>query len=78
MKLRNPDNVILYFDEKKELLSSPFQCENGYARFEESEGGLKVFATAKNGGLSFVRLRWNEKMRKDVKILGDAMHSLMK
>lgn len=71
MKLRNPDNIILYFDEKKELVTYPFECENGYVRFEEGDG-LKVFATAKKGGLSFVRLRWNNKMRKDVKVLGDA------
>ena len=49
------------------LLSS-----EGKIWFELQNDELKVFATTYNHGARYVQLRWNNKMRKDIRVLGDA------
>ncbi|MBO5312497.1 MAG: alpha-galactosidase [Clostridia bacterium] len=72
MKLRTPDNTTLYFEDEKYVLTSEQSCEDGYVRFDLKDDALTVYACAYRKGLSFVRLRWNEEARKDIKVLGDA------
>jgi len=67
-----PSNITLYFDENSVLLTDSTYCEDGCAKLTLDGDELKVFATAYKKGLSFVRLRWNAPMRKDVLVLGDA------
>ena len=58
------------FDNKE--LSSNLKNENCEIWFELKGDELKVSATAYNVGARYILLRWNEKMRKDIKVLGDA------
>ena len=51
---------------------SVLECENGKIVVELQNDELNVLATTFEYGAKYVQLRWNEKTRKDVKILGDA------
>ena len=53
-------------------LKSRLSSEDGKIWFELDNDELRVFATTYNTGAKYVQLRWNNKMRKDVKVLGDA------
>ena len=53
-------------------LKSQLSSEDGKIWFELKNDELKVFATTYKTGAKYVQLRWNNKMRKDVKVLGDA------
>ena len=53
-------------------LSSLLECPEGKIEFKIENEKLKVNATTYEYGARYVQLRWNEKMRKDVKVLGDA------
>ena len=72
MRMTIPSNIELYFDDGKTLLTDSTYCEDGCAKLTLEDDKLTVYATAYKKGLSFVRLRWNKKMRKDVRVLGDA------
>ena len=68
MKLRRPDITLIYFGKEACVAES---TNKAIVRFEE-EKGLKVILRAENQGVSYLKLRWNTPLRKDVKILGDA------
>ena len=53
-------------------LSSVLSSSEGKIWFELKNDELKVFATTYNHGARYVQLRWSNKMRKDIKVLGDA------
>ena len=73
MKLRLPDVTSLYLDGAKyDFYESDCSCEDGYVKFEINNDALTVYATSYEKGARYVRLRWNEAMRKDIKVLGDA------
>lgn len=62
------ERVEFYNDELKTRLVGD-DCE---VWFELENDELKVFATTYENGARYVQLRWNEPMRKDIKVLGDA------
>lgn len=68
MKLRNPDNIKIYLEnevfdiEKTDKVSLEIKQDKG----------LKLTLKANNQRVEYLRLRWNEKIREGVKILGDA------
>ena len=72
MKITIPSNITMYFDSGKVLLTDSTYCDKGCTKLTLENDQLTVYATAYCEGLSFVRLRWNSKMRKDIKVLGDA------
>lgn len=81
MKLRIPDYVsFLYtYEDKKQRadldnkeLKKTLNGEHFSVRFSLENEELKVFLKADGCGARYIQLRWNEKTRKDVKILGDA------
>ncbi len=73
MKLRLPDITSLYLDGAKyDFYNGDCSCDDGYVSFKLENDALTVYATSYEKGARYVRLRWNESMRKDVKILGDA------
>ena len=72
MKITIPSNITMYFDSGKVLLTDSTYCDKGCTKLTLENDQLSVYATAYCEGLSFVRLRWNSKMRKDIKVLGDA------
>ncbi|MBO5287627.1 MAG: alpha-galactosidase [Clostridia bacterium] len=72
MKLRVPNNVSIYFDDTKVELDSSLRCKDGYVKLDLNENEMKVYASAYEKGISFIRIRWNEATRLDVKVLGDA------
>lgn len=76
MKLRIPDYACLYYGGKDEFfneeLNSHLKSNEGEIKFELSDKHLTVFATTYKEGARYIKLRWNEKVRKDVKVLGDA------
>lgn len=72
MKLRQPDITSVYFEDKAIDFKND-KTENGEVcvRFSIENDTLKVFASAK-APLRYIRLRWNGKSRRDIKVLGDA------
>ena len=75
MKIRVPDYVCLVTDTRDEFFNdekkSSLKCENGEVKFSLDGNKLTVFATTYEKGAKYVMLRWNGKVRKDVKVLGD-------
>ena len=55
-----------------DALKSELVCDEGGIWLEMADGELRVFATTYTQGAKYVQLRWNEPVRKNVKILGDA------
>ena len=53
-------------------LASSLKCDDGEINFSFENKGLTVYATTYKVGARYVLLRWNEKTRKNVKVLGDA------
>ncbi|MBO5213040.1 MAG: alpha-galactosidase [Clostridia bacterium] len=78
MKIRIPDYAAIYYSDKSknEFLNDAkntlLEGTDGKIILELENDSLKVIATAYEKGAKYVQLRWNEKTRKDVKILGDA------
>ncbi len=76
MKIRIPDYACLYHESKEEFfnesLATSLKTDECEIKFEMSGNKLKVFATTYKKGARYVWLRWNNEMRKDVKVLGDA------
>lgn len=72
MKTTLPTNITLYFDDTKVFMTDSLYCDDGYVKLYLENNELRICATAYKKGLSFVRLRWNKDMRKNVKVLGDA------
>ena len=73
MKLRLPDVTSLYLDGAKyDFYNGDCSCDEGYVKFKIKDGALLVYSTSFEKGARYVRLRWNEAMRKDIKVLGDA------
>ena len=62
------EKIEFFNDEKASVLSH----KDGKIWFELENDELKVFATTYEHGARYVQLRWNNQMRKDVKVLGDA------
>ncbi len=76
MKIKIPDYVCFYGDKKEELFNSEI---NSHLKGDDAEiwldingDALVVYATSYKGGARYLQLRWNNEMRKDVKVLGDA------
>lgn len=76
MKIRIPDYVSLIHDEKDEFfneeLNPKLKSESGEVAFKENGDYLTVYATTYEKGAKYVMLRWNNEMRKNIKVLGDA------
>ncbi|MBQ8545427.1 MAG: alpha-galactosidase [Clostridia bacterium] len=76
MKIRIPDYACLYHDTKEEFfndaLANSLKSDDCEIKFELSGNKLKVFATTYKTGAKYLQLRWNNEMRKDVRVLGDA------
>ena len=53
-------------------LKSVLECKEGKIVFDLANDELKVSATTYEYGARYIQLRWNNSMRKDVKVLGDA------
>ncbi|MBQ7788620.1 MAG: hypothetical protein IJ398_03100 [Clostridia bacterium] len=68
MKLRLPDITTLYLEN--EIVKIP-TTDKASVKFELTDS-LKITLEAKNQGVRFLRLRWNEKTTREVKVLGDA------
>ncbi|MBR2024766.1 MAG: alpha-galactosidase [Clostridia bacterium] len=71
-----PQGYVLGKGERIEFdnsqLNTSLKNENCEIQFDLENDELKVYATAYGVGARYILLRWNEKMRKDVKVLGDA------
>ena len=73
MKIRIPDYTSFYLDGARlDFCGEACKAEDACVRFEIKDDALTVFATSYEKGARYVRLRWNNEMRKDVKVLGDA------
>ncbi len=76
MKIKIPDYVCLFSDKREEFFndkqSTHLKGEDCEIWLEIKDGALVAYATTYKGGARYLQLRWNNKMRKDVKILGDA------
>lgn len=77
MELRRPDYLAFYYEGGREEFTGAAVTEEicaaeGKIWLEEEEGALTVSATAHRVGARYLKLRWNEEMPVDVKILGDA------
>ncbi|MBQ9703322.1 MAG: alpha-galactosidase, partial [Clostridia bacterium] len=73
MKLRTPDYATLYLDGARfDFAKDSYTCDDGYVKFKLHNDELTVYATSYVKGARYVRLRWNNEMRKDIKVLGDA------
>lgn len=76
MKLRIPDYVCLFTDKREEHYNSDLKstlCADGTeVSFKQEGNKLAVCLTSLEKGVRYLQLRWNNKMRKDVKVLGDA------
>ena len=76
MKLRIPDYVCLFSDKREEYYNSDLKstlCGDGTeVSFKQDGNKLSVFCASAQRGVRYLQLRWNSKMRKDVKVLGDA------
>ena len=68
MKLRKPDNVKIYLENEVANIENA----KGVSLELKEEKGLKVILKANGESVKYLRLRWNEKIRECVKILGDA------
>lgn len=75
MKLRIPDYVCLFDECKQEFYNDKMDAtlngDGAKVEFKQENGGLKVYLSDTKG-VKYLQLRWNEKMRTDVKVLGDA------
>ena len=72
MKLRLPDLTSLYLEGKViDFESENTQNDEGRVRFSIENDALIVYASS-SLPVRYVRLRWNEKSRYGVRILGDA------
>ena len=71
-----PQGYVLGKGERIEFdnasLNTNLKNENCEIWFDLNNDELKVYATTYKVGARYILLRWNEKMRKDVKVLGDA------
>ena len=76
MKIRIPDYLCVFNEERIEMpngdLRPNLKQGNAEVWLELNENKLKVSATVYGGAIKYLQLRWNNKMRKDVKVLGDA------
>ena len=76
MKIRIPDYVSLIHDSKDEFfneeLNPNLKSESGEVAFKENGDYLTVYATTYEKGAKYLMLRWNNEMRKNIKVLGDA------
>lgn len=76
MKIRVPDFACLVTDTKDEFFNldkkTSLKSKNGELGFELDGNKMTVFATVYEKGAKYIMLRWNEGVRKDVKVLGDA------
>ena len=76
MQLRIPDYVCLFTDEKDEFFNnerkSALKCENGEVNFTVDGNKMTVYATSYEKDAKYIMLRWNESVRENVKVLGDA------
>ena len=68
MKLRKPDFIYLYTENE----TLDIQNTDKAQLILIEDKGLKVILKAKELGVCYLRLRWNEKIRTGVKALGDA------
>lgn len=68
MKLRRPDDIKIYLDDET---VDVYKTDRVSLELKEDDG-LRVILSANGQGVKYLRLRWNEKIRDCVKILGDA------
>ncbi|MBQ6645971.1 MAG: hypothetical protein IJM56_04740, partial [Clostridia bacterium] len=76
MKMRLPDSIHIYSEEKSAAFPGNTALSWGDAALQLSTSGdrLSVTLCAEKTPLSYIRLRWNfaaEEQRRDVRILGD-------
>lgn len=71
MKLRIPDITVVTLESGDVTLGDELTFDGGAVEYHLGEG-LNVKLASARQGVSFLHLRWNEPMRTDVKILGDA------
>ena len=71
MKIRIPDETKIVLENGEFTLDSTLVFDGGRVDYA-IDGGLKVSVKSEKLGVSFIYLRWNTPIRKDVKVLGDA------
>lgn len=75
MKLRIPDYICLFDEGRQEFyndnMDTTLRGDGALVEFKMENGGLNVYLSDTKG-VKYLQLRWNEKMRKDVRVLGDA------
>ncbi|MBE6885164.1 MAG: hypothetical protein E7487_11270 [Ruminococcaceae bacterium] len=71
MKLRLPDLTTVCLENQTFELTDSLSFDGGFVSYELTDR-LNIKLKSEKQGVRFVWLRWNESLRKDVKILGDA------
>ena len=71
MKLRTPDVTTVCLANETLTLGADLAFDGGHIKYE-LENGLKVSIKSEKQGVSFIYLRWNEKIDPTLKVLGDA------
>ncbi len=70
MKLRIPDTTTVILENECLELTNELSFEGGGVEYILDKK-LKVILRSERLGVSFLKLRWNEPIRKDIKVLGD-------
>ena len=71
MKFRLPDETKVVLSDTTVTLSCDMCFDGGYVKYDVSDS-LSVKVKSEKQGISFIYLRWNEKLDQNVKVLGDA------
>jgi alpha-galactosidase len=71
MKFRLPDETKVVLSDTTVTLSFDLCFDGGYVKYDVSDS-LSVKVKSEKQGISFIYLRWNEKLDQNVKVLGDA------
>jgi len=71
MKLRLPDITTVHLANETLELRDNLCFDGGYVKYD-LEDSLKVSVKSEKQGVSFIYLRWNEKIDPQLKVLGDA------
>ncbi len=71
MKLKLPDQTTVILENDTYELFDSLEFDGGYIEYKLN-AGLEIKVKSTKQGIKFIKLRWNEAIKNDIKVLGDA------
>ena len=71
MKLRLPDQTTVILENDTYELFDSLEFDGGYIEYKLN-AGLEIKVKSTKQGIKFIKLRWNEAIKNDIKVLGAA------